>query len=61
MIDTEIHELRMAVRSLNQLVDKQRRLIHQLTDVAGDPCGDPECPVCLETARRLRVIEGERK
>ena len=36
MIDSELRELRAAVRAQEALVDRLRRIIHDLTDVAGD-------------------------
>lgn len=58
MIDTEIKALRAAVRAQEALVEKLRRVIHDLTDIAGDPCGDPDCPACQQHGPRLEVIEG---
>ena len=60
MIDSELKELRMAVRMQEQLVEKLRRVIHDLTDVAGDECGDPDCPICQPHKPKLQVIDGGR-
>lgn len=56
---SEIQELRMAVRSMNQLIDKQRRLIHTLTTINDEPCEDDECPICLEAKDRLKLVKGD--
>lgn len=59
MQDTEMAALRAAVRAQNNLVEKLRRIIHDLMDVSGDKCTDEECPIC-HPQPRFQVIEGGR-